>query len=87
MAKLLIDEKNVIKSYQTIGNGWSDTEYITVEVEEIPEFIKETPEKYCYVNGEYIENPDYIPSETAEDIDELSDTELLDILLGVNENE
>lgn len=82
MAKLLIDEKNVVKSYQTIGNGWSNTEYITVEVEKIPEFIKEIPEKYCYVNGEYIENPDYVPVNNDQNI---TDTDVLNVLLGVNE--
>lgn len=73
MAKLLIDEKNVVKSYQTIGNGWSNTEYITVEVEEIPEYIKEMPEKYLYVGGEFVLNPDYVPYEEENvDYDEIA---------------
>lgn len=59
MAKLLLDENGVIKSWQIVGGGWSDTEYITVEVDEIPDYVIETPEKYCYMNGGYIENPDY----------------------------
>lgn len=55
--KILIDKNNVIKAWQIIGNGWSDTENTTVEVDDIPEEVKENPTKYCYINGQFIENP------------------------------
>ena len=58
--KILIDENGVVKAWQVVGDGWSDTEYTTVEVDEIPEEVKSNPEKYCYINGEYVDNPDYV---------------------------
>lgn len=61
--KLLIDENNAIKAWQIIGNGWAETEYKTVEVDVIPEEIKANCEKYCYVDGEYVENPNYIDNQ------------------------
>ena len=82
--KLLIDENNVIKAWQMVGGGWEDTEYTTVEVDEIPDYVIENPEKYCYIDGEYIENPDYIPPEITETI---TDTDILNALLGVTDNE
>lgn len=61
--KLLLDENNVIKAWQIVGNGWVDTEYKAVDVEEIPEEVKANCEKYCYVNREYVENTNYIDNQ------------------------
>lgn len=62
--KLLIDENKVIKAWQKVGGGWVDTEYTTIEVDDIPNCVTETPEKYRYIDGEYVENPDFVPFET-----------------------
>lgn len=80
--KILIDENGVVKAWQTVGGGFGDTEYTTVEVDEIPEEIKANPEKYCYIDGEYVNNPDYIEPTT-----EPTDTEILNVILGVSDNE
>lgn len=71
--KILIDENNVIKAWQVVGGGWGDTQYLTtVEVDSIPEEVKENCEKYCYINGEYIDNPDYVePIDDSVDYDEI----------------
>ena len=70
--KILIDEKNVVKAWQTIGGGFGDTEYTTLEVTEIPEEIKANPEKYCYIDGKYVDNPDYEPPvDNSVDYDEV----------------
>ena len=61
--KLLIDENNVVIAWQIVGNGWSDTENTTVEVDDIPEEVKENPIKYCYIKGEFVENLNYKPPE------------------------
>lgn len=80
--KILIDEKNVVRGWQTVGGGFSDTEYTTVEVDEIPEEVQENSEKYCYVNEMYVDNPDYVEPTPTETV---TDTEILNTLLGVNE--
>ena len=70
--KILIDEKNVVRGWQTVGGGFSNTEYTTVEVDEIPEEVKENCERYCYINGEYVNNPDYVePTDETLDYDEV----------------
>lgn len=70
--KILIDENSVIKGWQVIGGGFGDTEYTTLEVDEIPEEIKENPEKYCYIDGKYVDNPDYeMPVDNSVDYDEV----------------
>lgn len=61
--KILIDENNAIKAWQIVGNGWVDTEYKTVDVEEIPEEVKANCEKYCYIDGLFVENPNYIDNQ------------------------
>lgn len=75
--QITIDENNVVKA-------WSVGGYIEngVDVDDIPDYVMKNWEKYCYINGEYIENPDYIPPETTETI---TDTDVLNVLLGVNE--
>lgn len=70
MAKLLIDENNVVIAWQTVGGGWSDTENTIVEVDNIPEEVKENSTKYCYVDGLFVENPNYKPPEKP--IDEMA---------------
>ena len=70
MAKILLDKNNVVIAWQIVGGGWSDTENTIVEVEEIPEEVMETPTKYCYVNSEFILNPNYKPPEKP--IDEMA---------------
>lgn len=70
MAKILIDENNVVIAWQTVGGGWVDTENTTIEVENIPEEVMETPTKYCFVDGSFVENPNYKPPENP--IDEIA---------------
>lgn len=76
--KILIDENGVVRAWQVVGGGFNNTEYTTVEVNEIPEEVKEHSEKYCYIDGNYIDNPAYAPIElenTKKDkVQELSDT-------------
>lgn len=55
--KLLLDENNVIKTWQIIGGGFGDTEFTTVEVDDIPDYIIERFEEFCYINGQFVENP------------------------------
>lgn len=80
--KLLIDENKVIKAWQKVGGGWGDTEYTTVEVDDIPDHVTEIPEKYCYVDGEYVENPDYIEPVEPNETESLT---LNDVALAVAE--
>ena len=70
--KILIDENGVIKSWQIVGGGFGDTEYTTVEVDEIPEEVKEHSERYCYINEMYVDNPNYVePIDDSLDYDEV----------------
>lgn len=83
--KILIDENNVIKAWQIVGGGWSDTENTTVEVENIPEEVMETPTKYCFVDGSFVENPNYTPyEEPLSEMDEirLALAELAELVAG-----
>lgn len=85
MAKILIDENNVVIAWQTVSGGWSDTENTIVEVEEIPEAVKENPTKYCYINGDFILNPNYTPPEQPlSEMDEirLALAELAELVAG-----
>lgn len=72
--KILLDEKKVVIAWQTVGGGWSDSEYTTIEVEAIPEEVKKADSGYyLYIDGEYIENPDYVPPvDESVDYDEVA---------------
>ncbi len=70
--KILIDENNVIREWQTVGGGWGDTGFETVEVEIIPDEVKAECGKFRYVDGMFEENPDYTEPERV-----LSETEIL----------
>lgn len=86
--KLLLDANNVIRSYVIVGGVIPSEKETVAEVDDIPDEVKSAElGKYCYTKttGFYL-NPDYIEP-TPTDDDELSDSELLDILLGVDENE
>lgn len=67
-------------------NEEKDIEYLGWDREEKEKsgaFVESLPEdyadgKYLYVDGEFVLNPDYVPP------DDISDTEVLNILLGVD---
>lgn len=63
--QITIDENNVVKA-------WSVGGYIEngIDVDDIPDDVKENPTKYCYINGTYSENPNYKPPEQP--IDEIA---------------
>lgn len=63
--QITIDENNVVKA-------WSVGGYIEngIDVDDIPDDVKENPTKYCYLNGTYSENPNYKPPEQP--IDEVA---------------
>lgn len=85
MAKILLDKNNVVTAWQTVGGGWSDTENTIVEVDNIPEEVKENPTKYCFVDGKYEINLNYKPPEQPlSEMDEirLALAELAEIVAG-----
>lgn len=74
--KLLLDENNVIKAWQIVGGGWSETTYMTVEVDEIPEEVQKNCSNYCYIDGQFVDNPNIdklTPAKEAK-VQELSNT-------------
>lgn len=63
--QIVIDENNVVISCSIGGyieNG--------IDVEKIPNDVMSCPSKWKYVNGEFIENPNYKPPEQP--IDEIA---------------
>lgn len=64
--KILIDENNVVRAWQTVGGGWKDSDFTAVEVDNIPEDVKECCEKFRYIDGTYADNPDYVEPEANE---------------------
>ena len=54
--QILIDENNVVISAVNVG-GIPDG----IEVDNMPSDCAYNPTKYKYVDGAFIENPDYVP--------------------------
>ena len=57
--QILIDENNVVISAVTVG-GIPDG----IEIDDMPSDCAYSPTKYKYVDGAFIENPDYVPPST-----------------------
>lgn len=85
MRQIIIDENNAIIGYCE-GDGYVEG---GVDVKYYPEgFVEEfAPQKWFYVDGEYVLNPDYVEPADEPTSYEPSANEILDVLLGVNENE
>ena len=83
---ITVDENGKITSVLYMTNGINDIEYLGWDREEKEKsgaFVETLPEdyadgKYLYIDGEFVLNPDYVPP------DDISDTEVLNILLGVD---
>ncbi|MBE6837915.1 MAG: DUF2977 domain-containing protein [Ruminococcus sp.] len=83
--KILIDENGVVRAWQVVGSGFGETNYTTVRVDKIPEEVRENPRKYCYIEGEYVDNPDYAePAKQLSELDKLAlaVAELAEIIAG-----
>lgn len=81
MITIKIDENNIVTGYSD-GDGYIEG---YVEVERIPKDF--APNKYIYIDGDYFINPDYVEPTIEPTNNEPSANEILDVLLGVNENE
>lgn len=81
-----VSENGKITDVLYMTNGEKDIEYLGWDREEKESkgaFVENLPEdysdnKYLYIDGEFVLNPDYVPP------DDISDTEVLNILLGVD---
>lgn len=80
MITIKMDENNLVTAYST-GDGYVEG-YIEVE-KDIPEDF--APNKYMYVDGEYVLNPDYVEPTNEPTSDEPTSEEILNVLLGVSE--
>lgn len=87
MYYLEISENGKMTDVLYMTNGINDIEYLgwnREEKEKSGVFVETLPEdytdgKYLYIDGEFVLNPDYVPP------DDISDTDVLNVLLGVNE--
>ena len=62
MARILVDDNDVVISWERVGNGWNALAGTTIVVDEIPQKVSNAPLKYwIYTDGEYTVNPDYVP--------------------------
>lgn len=75
-----LNKDNVVTAYST-GDGYVEG-YIEVD-KNIPEDF--APNKYMYVDGEYVLNPDYVEPTDEPTSDEPTSEEILNVLLGVSE--
>ena len=72
--QITIDENNVVQCCSLGG-------YIegSIDVEDIPAEVMNCPSKWCYVNCEFVENPNYTPPEPV-----IPDTPTIDDLIKEN---
>lgn len=75
-----LNKDNVITAYST-GDGYVEG-YVEVD-KDIPEDF--APNKYMYVDGEYVLNPDYVDPTDEPTSDNPTSEEILNVLLGVSE--
>ena len=81
-----VSENGKITDVLYLSNGIDDIKYLgwdREEKENCGAFVEVLPEdyadgKYLYIDKEFVLNPEYVPP------DDISDTEVLNILLGVD---
>lgn len=79
MNTIKVNENNIVTAYST-GDGYIEG---CMEIEHIPEDF--APNKYMYIDGEYVLNPDYVEPSDEPTSDEPTSEEILNVLLGVSE--
>ncbi|MEE0982209.1 MAG: DUF2977 domain-containing protein [Acutalibacteraceae bacterium] len=83
MRQIIVDDNNAVIGYCE-GDGYVDD---GIDVEYYPDnFVEEfAPEKWLYVDGEYMLNPDYVEPTDEPTSDDPTSEEILNVLLGVDE--
>jgi len=73
----ILTENNVVISYQIVGGGYIPNEnQVVYEVDEIPEEVQMNSKNYCYIDGQFVENPNIDRLTPAKEVkvQELSNT-------------